>query len=419
MNPIESSSLSPLRVVIAGAGVAGCIMARALSRIDGVEVICLEQVDRADHSESGTGLNIGPNAIKALAAHDPELAAMVRNSSFPWKTWRMSLTDGTVLFDLPLQEVADNDGVRIRWSELYGVLREAAGDAVQYRSAITGVGRSASDPRRCYVDYQIDGLTRRIDDIDLLIAGDGRYSMVRGALSGPPPVRQVGVAIYRLLVPDTSGGLIDDYEQWFNGPHRLLSFRVPPGHIYIAGTFPIEPSQNIADHDKTPQALRRYYTPHHGKPSAQAAWMIETLCGNIDAIHWARMQETESRYFDPAVNALYLGDAAHGMVPTLGQGATQAIEDACAAAGLFSARINAGSRDVAEWLAAFDALRNERIRFVVDFSLEASDTLFPGSDPVTGTRKKLEPEFRNKLKRLYRDVDSPAIAGNVHTGGSK
>jgi len=45
--------------------------------------------------------------------------------------------------------------------------------------------------------------------------------------------------MFRLLAPDTSGGLIDDYEQWFNGPNRLLAFRGPNGAIYIAGSFPI------------------------------------------------------------------------------------------------------------------------------------------------------------------------------------
>lgn len=398
-----------MRVVIIGAGVAGCIMARALAKLDGVEIICLEQADRSDHSESGTGLNIGPNAIKVLQAHDATLADAVIASSLPWKNWRMSLTDGTVLFDLPLSQVADNDGIRIRWSELYRVLREGAGNTVQYRSVITAIGRSANDPTCCHVEYKVDGATRRIDDIDLLIAADGRYSLARQSLSGSPMIRQVGVAIFRLLVPDTTAGLIDDYEQWFNGPHRLLSFRVPPSHIYIAGTFPIEPEQNIADHQKTQTALRSYYTPQAGVPSAQAVWMIDTLCRNISKIHWARMQESESCYYEVTPRALYLGDAAHGMVPTLGQGATQAIEDACIAADLIAARLRAGSYDVGEWLVAFESLRLKRIRFVMDFSLEATDTLFAGADPVVGTRKKLAPDFQNKLKRLYREVGPLAV----------
>src|SRR5215475_8224849 len=211
-----------MRIVIVGAGVAGCVMARRLARLDGVEVTCLERVAPDDHSEAGTGLNIGPNAVKALKVIDPELADSITENSFIWRNWRISLTDGTVLFDLPLKEVADGPGWRIRWSELYRVLREAAAPHVQYGCEITGIGRDAADPRKTRVTWTKDGKVGQLDGIDLLIAADGRYSRIRRVLSGEPRVRLTGVAVFRVLVADTSNGLIDDYEQWFNGANRLL-----------------------------------------------------------------------------------------------------------------------------------------------------------------------------------------------------
>jgi len=396
-----------MRIVIVGAGIAGCVMARRLSLLDGVEVICLERIARDDHSEAGTGLNVGPNAVKAVKTIDPDLADLITASSYLWHNWRISLTDGTVLFDLPLNNVADGPGWRIRWSELYRVLREAAGDYVSYACEITDIGRDAADPRKTSLAWIQDGETRRLDAIDLLIAADGRYSAVRRAISGEPEVRQTGVAIFRLLVPDTSGGLIDDYEQWFNGPNRLLSFKVPPGHIYVAGTFPIPPDQPIAEISKTPDALRRAYTPRNAPPSAQARWLIDTVCENATDTHWARMQEHTLLYRADGCNVLYLGDAAHGMVPTLGQGATQALEDAANAAALIAQRYNDGKRDVAGWLADIEALRQERMRFVMAFSLEATDTMLDGADPVEGTRHKNEAPFQSSLKALYRDVGLP------------
>ena len=112
-----------MRIVIVGAGVAGCVMARRLSLLDGVEVTCLERVSRDDHSEAGTGLNVGPNAVKALKAIDPELAERITEASFIWHNWRISLTDGTVLFDLPLANVADGPGLA---DPLVGALSRAA-----------------------------------------------------------------------------------------------------------------------------------------------------------------------------------------------------------------------------------------------------------------------------------------------------
>lgn len=395
-----------MKVVIIGAGVAGCIVARALARLPGAEVICLEKVESSDHSESGTGLNVGPNAIKALRRHDAALCDAVLARSHPWRRWRISLTDGTLLFDLPLAQVADNEGIRIRWSELYAALRGEAAGLVRYGANVSRLGYADGSESRLFVEYTLGAAVGRIDEIDLLVAGDGRYSVTRAQFAGVPEMRQHGVVIYRLLVRDTSGGLIDDYEQWFNGPNRLLAFRVPGDAIYIAGTFPIPAGAEVPPEARNAAYLRALYTPVGARPSAQCAWLIDRICANVDTIHWARLQESPPLYTDARGHVLYLGDAAHGMVPTLGQGATQAVEDACVAADLLIRRFSgtADGAGVPAVLLEFVRLREERIRFVMDFSREASDTLEAGSDPVEGAKKKFAAPFREKLKRLYRDV---------------
>ena len=398
-----------MRIVIVGAGVAGCIMARSLSHLHGADVVCLERVARDDHSESGTGLNIGPNAVKALRAHDAALADAITEASLPWRHWRVSLTDGTVLFDLPLSEVAQDDGWRIRWSELYRVLRDAAAPTVAYDCAITNVGASKPDPARSFIEWSAGGSQHRLDDIDLIIAADGRYSQVRRTFGGEPATRFVGVAISRVLVPDTSGGLIDDYEQWFNGPNRLLAFRVPPDHIYVASAFPIAPHDPIPDSLKQADALRAAFAPARGALSGQASWLVDTICNNIADTHWARMQEHDALYADASCNILYLGDAAHGMVPTLGQGATQAIEDAATAASLIVREWSAGRREPRTWLTAIERMRRDRIRFTMEFSLEATDSMLEGADPVARTLHKKQPEFLAKLRELYCAVPEPGL----------
>jgi salicylate hydroxylase len=132
--------------------------------------------------------------------------------------------------------------------------------------------------------------------------------------------------------------------------------------------------------------------------------MIEQIRSNVDSIHWARLQESPPLYALPGSRVLLLGDAAHGMVPTLGQGATQAIEDACVAAQLLEKGLRQPQAPVETLIARFAALRDDRIKFAMRFSLEASDTLVAGADPVAGTRAKLEPSFLTKLQKLYRDI---------------
>ena len=393
-----------MKIVIIGAGVAGAILARRLALLPGVDLHCLERVSPEDHSEAGTGLNVGPNAIKALRLCDPALAAEVEAASLPWQRWQVSLTDGTVLFDLPIAQVADNPGIRIRWSELYRVLRAGAGPAIRYGCAIDAIGPSAADATRTTVRYTQDGAQHTIDDIDLLVGTDGRYSATRAAFSGLPEPRHVGVAIVRTLVPDTSGGLIDDYGQWFNGAHRLLAFRVPPDHVYIAATLPIAPGAPIDDAWNTAAVLRAAYQPAGGAFSAQAQWLMDALCANLAHTHWARMQESDVRFAEPVRQVMYLGDSAHGMAPTLGQGATQSMEDACAAAMILAREIGAGRLSPRDWLAQVDTARRERIRFAMALSIDATDTMLAGADPVEGTRWKTEPGFLGDLSTLFRDV---------------
>ena len=158
-----------MKIVVIGAGVAGCIVAKALSQVSGVEVICLEKVDASDHSESGTGLNVGPNAMLALRRHSTALHDAVLARSYPWKSWRISLTDGTLLFDLPLSRVADNDGIRIRWSELYAALRGEAAGLIRYRTQVSGLGYMPGDDAHLFVEYTERGVASRIDNIDLLV----------------------------------------------------------------------------------------------------------------------------------------------------------------------------------------------------------------------------------------------------------
>ena len=117
------------------------------------------------------------------------------------------------------------------------------------------------------------------------------------------------------------------------------------------------------------------YVPRTGKLSDSAQWMVDTLCAHAAETHWARMQEHELLYADPHRNVLYLGDAAHGMVPTLGQGATQAIEDAAVAADIIAGEWGSGRRNPRQWLRLISHKRSERMRFAMRFSLEATDTM--------------------------------------------
>jgi len=391
--------------VVVGGGVAGAIVTRGLTARREVEVICLERAGARDQSEAGTGLNVGPNGLKALAATLPALARTVRAASLPWRRWTIDLTDGTRLFDLDLAEVADNPGIRIRWAELYRVLREDLSPAIRYGAELRRIERDRAG--RATVSWTERGGPRRAEDVDLVIAADGRYSRVREQLLRPPSPRYLGVVMYRLLWDAGPDCPIDDYGQWFNGPNRLLAFTVPGGHVYCAGTFPIAvPDGPVPDAMKDSEALRRLYTPPTGVPSREAAYLLAGLTARVPDIHWARVQEDDIAFAVEGWPVLLVGDAAHPMIPTLGQGATQSMEDACVVVDVIEEAFARGE-PLAAVPAAVDVRRRERVGFVMDFSRDASDTMLAGADPVAGTLAKTRAPFRDRLRRLYRDVPVP------------
>jgi len=391
------------RVVVVGAGIAGSLITAGLMNDDALEIICLERVGERDQSQAGTGLNVGPNALKCLNAQLPELATSIIENSLPWRVWTVALADGEVLMDLDLMEVADNFGVRIRWGELYKLLRAQIADHVLFDSEV--VACTSQSDGRTRITFTNGGQRepRVLKDVDLLIAGDGRYSLVRQTFFGPADPTFLGVCLYRILYPVGADCPIDDYGQWFNGPNRLLAFRVPGDFVYYAGSFPIEVRGGIPESMKNPAMLRKAYTPEKGEPSREVAFMISKIEEHFERIHWARIQEDSIHFANNTDPVLLVGDAAHPMVPTLGQGATQAVEDACVTIDVIRRALEA-EEPLSCVPGRVEGRRRKRVKFVVDFSREATDTMLEGADPRAGTILKTERPFQEKLIRLYRDV---------------
>ena len=403
------------KIVVVGAGIAGSLIVSGLQGRDDCDVVCLERAGADDQGEAGTGLNIGPNAIKALRTFLPDAADTIVGHSLPWTRWGISLTSGERLMELPLSEVADNPGIRIRWAELYGLLRAPLAGTIIYGAELTSCSQTGDSASVTWTD-RARGRSERSDGIDLLVAGDGRYSLIREhVLGGPETPDFLNVCLYRVLFPAGPDCPIGDYDQWFNGPNRLLAFRVPGDFVYCAGSFPIPAGSNTPDSMKQAGFLREAYRPTGAEPTSQVAYLIEAITRHVDRIHWARLQDGSVTYSDrPGI--VLAGDAAHPMVPTLGQGATQACEDACVVVDEIRSALAAGD-PLALVSQRVARRRAERARFVVTFSREATDTMLAGADPVEGTRRKTEPAFRRKLAQLYRDTPCPA-ALSLPSGGS-
>jgi salicylate hydroxylase len=405
--------MPPLKVAVVGAGVAGAIVAKGLAELPGVDVSCLEQAAPDEPTQHATALNIGPNALSVLRAHDPALYAAVRAASHPWRTWHMWSADGQPLFRLALADLVDEPGIRIRWADLYRVVRAPIEPGLRY--GVRAVALAGGDTGRPVLATS-DGAA---ETFDLVIAADGRFSRLREQLCGVAPTTHLPIGMFRLLVEAAGDAPIDDYAKWFTaGPARLLAYRVPGDGVYIGGAVPLASADRIDAARKRSETLARVFAVPAGRaPCAAWRWLVDRVVAAAERLHWARQQDIAIRFRALDGRVLFLGDAAHAMTTTLGQGATQAIEDAAVTIAAARAAERTGRlADVPAWTAAVEAARHDRIASVMQLSRDASDTLLPGADPIAGTLAKATPAFRARLARLY--ADTPDLAALARPDGA-
>jgi salicylate hydroxylase len=398
-----SVSEKKLRILVVGGGVAGGLVAGWLVSRPGVEVTCLERVSADDHANAGNGLNIGPNGLAVLASAFPEKEAELRAASLPWETWLARRADGSIAYHIPLAEVSKTPGIRIRWSELYRLSRSSALPVLRFETETESVTSKGNEVEVGIRDRHGNVDTERFD---LVVVAEGRYSKIREQLAGAPEPRQLGIANFRTLISDNGSIDLDDMEQWFTGPHRIIATRLHDGLIYISGNLPLVRGAEIPEEMKDKAYLRNAYTPSRGICDARLSAVIEHFCHPDSVHHWARAQQIDTRWSDLDGRVLYIGDAAHAMAPTLGQGATQAIEDAAAWIRLYTMWVeDGGARETVPLLSkAYARLRTERVEFVRDFSASASDVLLLDSDTEAALAKKRSSAYRENLQRLYGEI---------------
>jgi salicylate hydroxylase len=281
--------------------------------------------------EIGAGVALGPNAMKALRSLDLEepVRAVAWESEYQLlRNWR----SGRIISKTPrrgyLQSRFGATGCTVHRADLLDVLAAALpGDTVKLAARCVSVATHA------------DGASARFTDgseieADVIVGADGIHSAVRASLFGPGAPRFTGKICWRCLVPVDAvpGGLsTSDGTTWL-GPHgAVVVYLVRRGELvnvvahYDNDTWTEE--SWIRECDRA-EVIENYRGWHES--------LLRLFAASERHYKWALYDRDPLRRWSTG-RATILGDAAHPMLPYLGQGACQAMEDGCVLAAALAA----------------------------------------------------------------------------------
>ncbi len=347
------------RVAIIGGGIGGLTAANALSRA-GIEVAVYEAA--AELREIGAGVALHPNAMKVLRAIGVEDDVRKVAGRSQWQVIRNWKTGRVIARTSRQQQVASFgiQGATVHRADLLDVLAGAL-----------PAGLVTLDKRCAEVRPDGDVAVARFADgseieADIIVGADGIHSPVRASLFGPDAPRFTGKICYRSVVPaeavrgarPRSAGaqwLCTEGAQWL-GPHGTIVLYPLRGEelVNVVCHYDDDGYRHeswIAECSRE-EVLGRYAGWHESLLRLFAAadtWYKWALYDRDPIPQWTRGRVT------------VLGDAAHPMLPYLGQGACQAIEDGAVLATALSVE----AADPLTGLARYERTRRPRASRVV------------------------------------------------------
>jgi salicylate hydroxylase len=187
----------------------------------------------------------------------------------------------------------------------------------------------------------------------VVIAADGIQSVLQKYVVDPQPPEYAGCRAYRGLIPrEKLPGWRDEAHQvWMGDGKHFMVFPVRGGQLLnYVGFVPTrsetaESWSAVGDRDELAASF--------------AGWdsRVVELLGKVESCFWWGLYDRKPLPTWTSGRLVLLGDAAHPMLPHLGQGANQAIEDGVALAKFLEGR---DASEVAGILPRYQAFRRVR-----------------------------------------------------------
>jgi salicylate hydroxylase len=336
------------RVAIVGGGLGGLAAAAFLHQA-GMPAVVYEQA--RELREVGAGIMVPPNAARMLRRLGVLGAfserAVQLDIGWEFRRW----LDGTVLSAQDLTAKS----ARLYGEHTYTVHRADLLDAIKRAVPASAVRLGKRLDRFSVSEAGVclgfaDGERA---EADVLIGADGIHSVIRAALTEPAPPTHSGMCAFRALVPAAAAPEFarrPAQAVWLGPGRHVVHYPVSGGEL--VNLVAIAPAGGYVTESWTATATVAEFL-------AEFEGWDGRLTGLIGAANtpgrWALLirQPLPRWTWGPVT---LLGDAAHPMLPFLGQGAAQAFEDAAMLANCLAG----GQENPALALRRYDSARIDR-----------------------------------------------------------
>ena len=329
-------------MAIIGGGIGGLAAANALLQ-RGIDVHVYEQA--AALTEVGAGLAIQPNGLRMLRRLG--FAAEVALWGARWTDPQFRHPDGALI--APMWPPNPRSPI-----EVYGMHRA---DLLQMLVARLPADLVKTDHRCLGLEQNDERAVVSFANgqeivADVVVAADGIHSTLQRYVAAPSPPLPSGWVAYRGVVSAASVSWPDGaMRNWLGPGKHFLVYPVRAGQLVnYVGFVPTDT-----------QARESWSAP--GDPAALArefaGWdpLVEAIIAQVRTTFWWGLYDREPLPTWTAGRLTLLGDAAHPMLPHVGQGANQAIEDGVALASVLS---QADPRSAPRALQVYESVRRER-----------------------------------------------------------
>lgn len=364
------------RIIIIGGGIGGAATALALARA-GFEPVVYERTKAL--REVGAGIALWANAthiLKQLDLLEDAISVGYLTTNYQFNSQR-----GKELVNIPIDSF-ELPVVGIHRAELHQLLWRN----VESENFVLGETFQHFEQDKQVCAYFASGLTV---EGDALIGADGLRSRVRAAILSEEPPTYRNFKTWRGLTDYIPSGYRPGYIQEFLGRGKGFGFMMlGKGKMYWYAAAKAPEAQPDAAINRKKELEIIYQDWFKSIPELIAA-TDETSILTTDLYDRPPTQPWSKQ------NITLLGDAAHPMLPTMGQGACTALEDAYVVAKCLQEQLNPTAA-----FQQYEFLRFPRTKAIVEQSLQS------------GKMGELTNPLAVRLRNTFMKMMASAISNN-------